>query len=151
MMRKPRRKRYLCVHDRTHRPANTPGLREMGGDIVMTRPNPFFSMCGRQALVMRKVPRALIVVIRSYRLTGVSLMSCHLQYMMFKGWVGLEVRQGPPHYFPYHGASQTSSFPAKQTHHSALALLIRKSILPNLATVAATHASIDFSSRRSHL
>ena len=59
------------------RPANTPTLDEIGGDIVTTRPNPPAFMCGRQARVMRNVPRTLIDVIRSYFLAGVSVMSCH--------------------------------------------------------------------------
>lgn len=57
-------------------------------------------MCGKHACVMKKVPRALMLVIRSYLLGGVSTMLCH---------------------------------------QSALALLIRMSIRPNLAIVSDTH------------
>ena len=43
----------------------------------MTRPNAFFSMWGKHARVIKKVPRALIEVIKSYFRAGVSTMSCH--------------------------------------------------------------------------
>eukprot|EP00964_Phaeocystis_antarctica_P047835 scaffold27695_cov64-Phaeocystis_antarctica.AAC.5 len=43
----------------------------------MTRPKPEAIMCGMHACVIAKEPRALIDVIRSYFLSGVSTMSCH--------------------------------------------------------------------------
>ena len=50
----------------------------IGGDIVITRPKPAASMCGMHACVIANEPRELIDEIRSYFLSGVSTMSCHL-------------------------------------------------------------------------
>lgn len=41
-------------------------LSVIGGDVLMILPKPPAFMCGKQAWVMKKVPRALIEVIRSY-------------------------------------------------------------------------------------
>mmetsp|Transcript_27879 Transcript_27879/g.63839 ORF Transcript_27879/g.63839 Transcript_27879/m.63839 type:complete len:234 (-) Transcript_27879:85-786(-) len=45
--------------------------------MQMTRPKPFFFMCGSASLASTKLPRAFSRVMRSYFLIGVSSMGCH--------------------------------------------------------------------------
>ena len=54
-------------------------LSVIGGEVLMILPKPPAFMCGKQAWVMKKVPRALIEVIRSY-----------LQCAKFEDTAGLE-------------------------------------------------------------
>ena len=71
----------------------------IGGDIVITRPKPAASMCGMHACVIANEPRELIDEIRSYFLSGVSTMSCHLGVIISqpKIWVPrCTVRMAPP-------------------------------------------------------